>query len=65
MPSPKLPRWVTAARTSDGYLVQLAAAAGLTLATFDAVRRVELGPVNAVEHADLTKSARGMLFHRA
>jgi predicted nucleic acid-binding protein len=36
-PSPKLPAWVTtAARTSDGYLVQLAAAAGVTLATFDA-----------------------------
>ena len=36
-PSPKLPEWVTtAARTSDGYLVQLAAAAGITLATFDA-----------------------------
>ena len=36
-PSPKLPHWVTtAARTSDGYLVQLAAAAGLTVATFDA-----------------------------
>lgn len=36
-PSPKLPGWVTtAARTSDGYLVQLAAMAGATLATFDA-----------------------------
>jgi predicted nucleic acid-binding protein len=36
-PSPKLPSWVTtAARTSDGYLVQIAAAAGITLATFDA-----------------------------
>ena len=36
-PSPRLPQWVTtAARTSDGYLVQLAMAAGITLATFDA-----------------------------
>jgi hypothetical protein len=36
-PSPKLPDWaVTAARTSDGYLVQLAAAHGMKLATLDA-----------------------------
>ena len=35
-PSPKLPAWsATAAKTSDGYLAQIAAAAGLTLATFD------------------------------
>jgi predicted nucleic acid-binding protein len=36
-PSPKLPSWAaTAARTSDGYLVQLAAAFGMKLATLDA-----------------------------
>ena len=36
-PSPLLPAWAaTAARTSDGYLVQLARAHGLRLATFDA-----------------------------
>jgi predicted nucleic acid-binding protein len=35
-PSPVLPTWsATAARTSDGYLTQLAASAGLKLATFD------------------------------
>lgn len=35
-PSPKLPAWAaTAARTSNAYLAQVAAAAGLTLATFD------------------------------
>ena len=35
-PSPKLPAWAaTAAKTSDAYLAQVAAAAGLTLATFD------------------------------
>lgn len=35
-PSPKLPAWSTkAAHTSDAYLVQVAASAGLTLATFD------------------------------
>jgi hypothetical protein len=36
-PSPQLPSWAaTAARTSDGYLVQLASAAGMRLATLDA-----------------------------
>jgi hypothetical protein len=36
-PSPRLPPWATsAARTSDGYLVQLAAAVGMKLATLDA-----------------------------
>jgi hypothetical protein len=36
-PSPKLPAWATtAARTSDGYLVQLAASVGMKLATLDA-----------------------------
>ncbi len=36
-PAPRLPAWAkTAARSSDGYLVQLAGSAGLTLATFDA-----------------------------
>lgn len=36
-PSPKLPAWAsTPARTSDGYLVQLAASVGMKLATFDA-----------------------------
>jgi predicted nucleic acid-binding protein len=35
-PSPKLPAWsATAAKTSDAYLAQVAATAGLTLATFD------------------------------
>lgn len=35
-PSPRLPDWAgTAARTSDAYLVQLAAQNGLMLATFD------------------------------
>lgn len=35
-PSPLLPSWATAAaKTSDAYLVQLATAAGLRLATFD------------------------------
>ncbi len=35
-PPPKLPAWATtAAKTSDAYLSQVAAAAGLTLATFD------------------------------
>lgn len=35
-PSPRLPSWaVTGARTSDGYLVQLADKNGLRLATFD------------------------------
>ena len=35
-PSPKLPVWAgTAARTSDAYLAQVAASAGLILATFD------------------------------
>jgi hypothetical protein len=35
-PPPGLPAWArTAAQTSDAYLAQLAAAAGLTLATFD------------------------------
>jgi predicted nucleic acid-binding protein len=35
-PPPKLPAWSkTAGRTSDAYLVQVAAAAGLQLATFD------------------------------
>lgn len=36
-PSPKLPAWAkTAAKASDGYLAQVAASAGLSLATFDA-----------------------------
>jgi hypothetical protein len=36
-PSPKLPSWAaTAARTTDGYLVQLAATLGMKLATLDA-----------------------------
>ena len=36
-PAPRLPDWVTtAARTTDGYLVQLATSVGMTLATFDA-----------------------------
>lgn len=36
-PSPRLAPWATmAAKTSDAYLVQLAASAGLLLATFDA-----------------------------
>lgn len=36
-PSPRLPSWATtAARTSDGYLVQLAASLGMRLATLDA-----------------------------
>lgn len=36
-PSPRLAAWATTpARTSDAYLLQLAASAGLTLATFDA-----------------------------
>lgn len=36
-PSPKLPAWsAKPAQTSDAYLAQLAASAGLTLATFDA-----------------------------
>jgi predicted nucleic acid-binding protein len=36
-PSPRLAPWATtAAKTSDAYLMQLAAAAGLKLATFDA-----------------------------
>lgn len=35
-PSPRLPEWAnTAARTSDGYLVQLAASVGMKLATLD------------------------------
>jgi hypothetical protein len=35
-PSPRLAAWATApARTSDAYLVQIAAANGLKLATFD------------------------------
>jgi len=35
-PSPKLPAWSTrAAQTSDAYPVQVAASAGLTVATFD------------------------------
>jgi predicted nucleic acid-binding protein len=35
-PPPKLPTWATSAsKTSDAYLVQVAAAAGLQLATFD------------------------------
>lgn len=35
-PSPRLPKWsLKASQTSDAYLVQLAASAGLTLATFD------------------------------
>jgi len=35
-PSPCLPAWsASAAKTSDGYLAQVAASAGLTLATFD------------------------------
>lgn len=35
-PSPKLAAWsATAAKTSDAYLTQVAAGAGLTLATFD------------------------------
>jgi predicted nucleic acid-binding protein len=35
-PSPKLPAWAgTPARTSDGYLVQVAASRHLKLATFD------------------------------
>lgn len=35
-PSPLLPAWAsTAAKTSDGYLVQIAEAHGLNLATFD------------------------------
>ena len=35
-PSPRLGAWAkTAAQTSDAYLAQLAASAGLTLATFD------------------------------
>lgn len=36
-PSPSLPGWATTpARTSDGYLVQLATSGGLKLATLDA-----------------------------
>jgi predicted nucleic acid-binding protein len=36
-PSPALPSWATtASRTSDGYLVQLAASLGMKLATLDA-----------------------------
>jgi predicted nucleic acid-binding protein len=36
-PSPRLPAWATtAARTSDAYLAQVAAANGVRLATFDA-----------------------------
>lgn len=36
-PSPRLPTWAnTAARTSDAYLVQVAQANGMKLATFDA-----------------------------
>ena len=35
-PSPLLPKWAASAgRTTDAYLAQLAAAHGLTLATFD------------------------------
>jgi hypothetical protein len=35
-PAPSLPAWAnTAARTSDGYLVQLAASQGMKLATLD------------------------------
>lgn len=35
-PPPSLPAWAaTAAKTSDGYLAQVAASAGLKLATFD------------------------------
>jgi hypothetical protein len=35
-PPPNLPAWAnTATKTSDGYLAQVAAAAGLRLATFD------------------------------
>ena len=35
-PSPQLPAWAkSAAHTSDAYLAQVAATAGLTLATFD------------------------------
>jgi len=35
-PSPKLPSWCRkGAQTSDAYLAQMAASAGLTLATFD------------------------------
>ena len=35
-PSPQLPAWATtAAKTSDGYLSQVASDAGLQLATFD------------------------------
>jgi len=35
-PPPRLPSWAdTPARTTDGYLVQLAKSAGLELATFD------------------------------
>ena len=35
-PTPKLPAWTTkASQTSDAYLAQVAAFAGLTLATFD------------------------------
>jgi predicted nucleic acid-binding protein len=36
-PSPRLPAWAsTAAKTSDGYLMQIAAARRLQVATFDA-----------------------------
>ncbi len=36
-PSPRLPGWATtAAKTTDAYLVQVATAQGLQLATFDA-----------------------------
>ena len=35
-PSPRLAAWATtAAKTSDAYLAQVAASAGLTFATFD------------------------------
>ena len=35
-PAPDMPAWAdTAAKTTDAYLVQLAAAHGMTLATFD------------------------------
>jgi hypothetical protein len=36
-PPPKLPAWAaTAARTSDGYLIQVASSLGMRLATLDA-----------------------------
>jgi predicted nucleic acid-binding protein len=46
-PTPRLPSWTkTASRTSDGYLVQLATAHGMRLATLDAgIKDAAAGPI--------------------